>query len=398
MNETPAKPFQVPVYRAFWVCAFISNLGTWIQDVASSWVMTHLSSSPLVISLLSFCTSMPVLLLSIPAGYIADKGYRQKILLVAQCGMFFAAGTMAYLVWAGTITEATLLGLSLLMGVGFALTNPTFQSVLTDLVPNAMQAQAVLVYYMGINLTRVLGPALGGGFLSAWGPASAFLINSVSFLGLILFFWRWPVPEAYAPDRNIKFQQSDWSGLFSLHNLKLWSEMFFVTFFASSLWALYPLRGRIDLDLNSWQYGSLLGSLGLGACVSAFFSEKVLQPQNSKKSLAGAYIIYATGVFLLGASPFYWGLCVAMFLGGIGWLVLATLMNMSSRQINAKSQLKATMLGVFMAVFYAGMALGAVTWGLVARESGPSVALYIAAISLGLIGFAKGIRSFGGLH
>lgn len=389
MNEPVWSPLKHSVYRSFWICAFLSNLGTWIQDVAASWVMTHLNTSPLVISLLSFSSSLPVLFLSIPAGYIADLGHRRKILLFAQGLMFFSASLLGYLVWQGQISEVSLLALSVLMGVGFALTNPAFQSVLTDLVPTPMQAQAVLVYYMGINITRVVGPTLGGGLLSGFGPGSAFLVNSLSFLGLIIFFYRWPVKEDLVEKQKLKLSPEDWLPLFSLHNLKLWIEIFIVTFFASSLWALYPTRGRVELDLNSWQYGSLLGFLGLGACVSAFLSEKIMLPGKTHKSLAGSYIVYAIGVALLGIAPGYAVVCLAMFLAGAGWLVLATLMNMSSRQITGKSRLKATMLGVFLAVFYAGMALGAVTWGATARFSSSMAALLCAGIGLGIVGFSK---------
>ncbi|UXR63283.1 MFS transporter [Bdellovibrio bacteriovorus] len=394
MNDSVWSPLKISVYRSFWICAFLSNLGTWIQDVAASWVMTHLSVSPLIVSLLSFTGSLPVLFLSIPSGYVSDLGHRRKLLLFAQGLMFCAAGLLAYLVWQEKVTQVSLLGLSLVMGIGFALTNPAFQSVLTDLVPTPMQAQAVLVYYMGINITRVLGPTIGGGILSGFGPSAAFLVNSFSFLGLILFFWKWPVKEDLSSRKNIKIVENDWKPLLSLHNMKLWAEIFCVTFFASSLWALYPTRGRIELQLSSLQYGSLLGFLGLGACVSAVLSEKIMQPHRTNKSLAGSYVIYAVGVLLLGLAPGYLYVCAAMFFSGIGWLVLATLMNMSSRQITGASQLKATMLGVFLAVFYAGMALGAITWGAVAKVSSTSLALVVAATGLALIGFSKGLKEF----
>lgn len=392
MNESVWSPLKISIYRSFWICAFLSNLGTWIQDVAASWAMTHLSMSPLIVSLLSFTGSLPVLFLSIPSGYVSDLGHRRKVLLFAQGLMFSAAGLLAYLVWQEKVTEVSLLGLSLVMGIGFALTNPAFQSVLTDLVPTPMQAQAVLVYYMGINITRVLGPTLGGGILSGFGPSAAFLVNSFSFLGLILFFWKWPVKENLTEKKNIKIAESDWKPLLSLHNMKLWVEIFCVTFFASSLWALYPTRGRIEMQLSSLQYGSLLGFLGLGACISAILSEKIMQPHRTQKSLAGSYVIYAVGILLLGLAPGYLYVCAAMFFAGIGWLVLSTLMNMSSRQITGASQLKATMLGVFMAVFYAGMALGAITWGAVARIGSTSLALIVAATGLSLIGFYKGLK------
>lgn len=394
MNETVWSPLKYSVYRSFWICAFLSNLGTWVQDVAAGWVMTHLNTSPLVISLLAFSSSLPILFLSIPAGYIADLGHRRRILLFAQALMFCAAGLLAYLVWQEKVSELSLVVLSVAMGIGMALTNPAFQSVLTDLVPGHLQAQAVLVYYMGINITRVLGPTLGGGLLSGFGPASAFLVNSLSFLGLIIFFYRWPVHESVGEKKSVVLSEEHWLPIFSLHNLKLWVEIFFVTFFASSLWALYPTRGRVEMGLTSLEYGSLLGFFGLGACLSAVLSQKIMLPERTQKSLAGSYVVYAFGVLILGAAADYKLLCVAMFLAGTGWLVLATLMNMSSRQITGNSPLKATMLGVFLAVFYAGMSLGSVTWGAVARLSQTTVALTVAGSGLLLIGFAKGLKDF----
>lgn len=389
MKESVWSPLKIPVYRSFWICAFLSNLGTWIQDIAASWVMTHLNSSPLVISLLSFSASLPLLLLSIPAGYVADLGYRRQILLFAQGLMFCAASVLTYLVWRGQITEVSLILLSLCLGVGVALTNPAFQSVLTDLVPSPQQASAVMIYYMGINLTRVLGPTVGGGLLSGFGATSAFLLNSISFLGLIVFFWRWPVPAATEIATKKKISVTDWYPLVSGPNLRLWLEIFAVTFFASSLWALYPSRGRVELALSSWQYGSLMGFLGLGACFSAVFSAKVLRPERSNKSLAGSYLVYAVGILILAGASSYAFLCLAMFFAGSGWLVLATLMNVNSRQVTGASPLKATMLGVFMAVFYAGMALGSITWGAVATLSQASIALSLAGAGLISIGLVK---------
>lgn len=393
MKESVWAPLKNDIYRSFWICAFLSNLGTWIQDVAAGWMMTHLNTSPLVISLLSFATNLPIVFLSIPSGYIADLGHRRSVLLTAQVLMFVSATLLAYLVWQKQLSEFSLLILSLCMGIGFAMTNPAFQSVLTDLVPSHQQAQAVLVYYMGINITRVMGPTLGGGLLSVFGAESAFLFNALSFLGLILFFLRWPVPEKAESKEAVKVTPDDWIPLFSLHNLKLWFEIFIVTFFASSLWALYPMRGRVEMSLSSLQYGSLLGFFGLGACVSAVLSAKVMAPERTNQSLAGSYLVYAVGVFLLSLAPNYWLLCAAMFFAGTGWIVLATLMNMSSRQLTGKSHLKSTMLGVFMCVFYAGMTLGAVSWGALARFSSSSMALFIAATGLSIVGMAKGIKA-----
>lgn len=357
-----------------------------MQDVAASWLMTHLSTSPLVISLLSFSSSLPVVLFSIPAGFWADSGDRRKILLIAQALMLISAFTLGIQAARGELSEVMILILCFSMGIGVALNGPAYQTVLSELVPAKEQQSAILVYYMGLNITRVLGPALGGFVLGFAGASSAFFVNAISFLGLIIYYWRWPLPRqaSVADEQNAasyfeKITAQDWRVLFSVHNLKLWVEIFVVSFAASALWALYPVRGRLELHLESLQYGSLLGCLGFGAFLSALFSEKVMNPTRTWQSLSFAYLVFAAGQVLLALADVYWLACLAMVLAGIGWIILATLMNMSTRQLTADSHLKATMLGVFLSVFYLGMSLGSVTWGALARFNSSTQALLVSA-------------------
>jgi MFS family permease len=378
--------------------------------VAASWLMTHLSSSPLVISLLSFSSSLPVVLLSIPAGFWADSGDRRKILLIAQAVMLFSAITLGLQAAQGSLSEITILFLSFSMGIGVALNGPAYQTVLSELVPAQEHQAAILVYYMGLNITRILGPALGGFILGFAGASSAFFVNAISFFGLILYYWRWPIGEKtnkgsekldsffYQKVKLDSFYQKinahDWKVLFSIHNLKLWLEILVVSFGTSALWALYPVRGRLELHLESLQYGSLLGCLGFVAFLSALFSKHVMNPQRNWQSLSFAYLAFGCGELLLGFADNYVLACLAMVLGGMGWIILATLMNMSTRQLAVESHLKATMLGVFLSIFYLGMSLGSVTWGTLAKLTTSSHALLVSSGLLFLCSVWKYIDNF----
>lgn len=366
-----------------------------MQDVAASWLMTHLSSSPLVISLLSFSASLPVVFLSIPAGLWADQGHRRQILLLAQALMFCSATLLGVQAVSGNLSATTILILSFSMGVGVALNGPAYQMVLSELVPPQEQQSAVLLYYMGLNITRVLGPALGGFVLGMLGPSAAFFVNAVSFSGLILYYWRWPLPAAAGSSEASSSRRilvKDWLWIFSRSNWLFWGEIFVVSFAAAALWALYPVRGRLELHLESLQYGSLLGCLGLGAFLSAMFSKRVLNPARTWQSLSFAYLVFAGGeVVLAGADHYYWA-CLAMLLAGIGWIILATLMNMSTRQLATAPHLRATMLGGFLAVFYLGMSLGSVSWGGIAKHSGTTTALLSSAAILAVSAALKFIR------
>jgi MFS family permease len=399
MSKSIWAPFRYSNYRTFWWCALLSNLGTWIQDVASSWVMTHLSTSPLVISLLSFSSSLPIVLFSVPVGFWADHGDRRKILLLAQVLMMVSALLLGWQVSSHNITEVSMLILCFTMGIGVALNGPAYQTVLSQLVPHSEQQNAVMVYYMGLNLTRVVGPAMGGFILGFAGAESSFFLNAFSFLALVIYYWRWPLKTVSVPEKRPfkahyqKINAKDWAILFSLHNLKLWFEIFVVSFCASCLWALYPVRGRLELHLGSLQYGSLLGCLGLGAFLSAVFAEKLMNPRRTRESLSFAYLMFATGEVLLGFADGYPFACLAMVMAGVGWIILATLMNMSTRQLAAESHLKATMLGVFLAVFYFGMSAGSVSWGAIAGILSSSQALLISAAVLAAAGVCKFSRS-----
>ncbi|MBC7370857.1 MAG: MFS transporter [Bdellovibrionaceae bacterium] len=388
------SPFRYRSYTLFWICAFLSNLGTWIRDVAASWVMTHLTHSPLVISFLAFSSSLPIVLFSIPAGFWADHGNRRKILLLAQALMMISSAVLGVQAATGSVTETSMLLLSFMMGIGVALNGPAYQTVLSELVPAHEQQNAVLVYYIGLNMTRVIGPAIGGFVLGFAGAQNAFFLDAVFYSGLIVYYYRWPLKSAEVARPLQKLTKSDWLILFSRKNSALWVEIFFVSFAASCLWALYPVRGRIELHLESLQYGSLLGCLGLGAFLSALFANKLMNPSRTRESLSFAYLIFAAGEVTLAFADGYATACLAMTLAGVGWIVLATLMNMSTRGLAANSQLKATMLGVFLAVFYLGMSIGSITWGLVANQLSSSKALMVSSGLLLLIGLLK-YRNFG---
>ncbi|RYZ67015.1 MAG: MFS transporter, partial [Proteobacteria bacterium] len=321
--------------------------------------------------------------------YWADHGNRRKILLLAQALMMISAGVLGVQVWNNTVSEWSMLILSFTMGIGVALNGPAYQTVLSELVPAEEQQNAVLVYYIGLNMTRVVGPAIGGFVLGFAGVENAFFLNAICYSGLIYYYWRWPLKTAEVARPLQRVTTQEWNLLFARTNLKLWAEIFLVSFAASCLWALYPVRGRLELHLESLQYGSLLGCLGLGAFLSALFANRLMNPSRTRESLGFAYLVFAGGTATLAFADNYATAALAMTLAGIGWIVLATLMNMSTRQLAVHSQFKATMLGVFLAVFYSGMSLGSVTWGYVANLFSTSQALMISSGLLAITGIAK---------
>jgi len=179
-----------------WLAQFVSNIGTFMQGIGAVWVLLELRQSPAVVALVQTAVALPVLLLGVPAGALADLVDRRRLLLATQGLMLAAAAALAVLTWTGGVTPAALLGLTFALGVGTALNGPAWQAVQPELVPAAEFPQAVTLGGASMNLGRAIGPALAGVIIAATGPGLVFLLNALSFLAVIgaLAAWR-PKPE-----------------------------------------------------------------------------------------------------------------------------------------------------------------------------------------------------------
>src|SRR5438445_350319 len=189
--ESAWTPLSHPVFRALWIASLVSNIGTWMQNVSAAWAMTSLSPSPLMVALVQSATSLPVFLVGLPAGAVADIVDRRRLLLVTQCWMLVAAGLLAVLTFVGLMTATTLLALTFALGVGVAMNAPTWQAITSELVPPSELTRAVTLNALPVNIGRAVGPALGGVLVAASGPALVFALNAVSFVAVLVVVYRW---------------------------------------------------------------------------------------------------------------------------------------------------------------------------------------------------------------
>src|SRR6266487_5173654 len=185
------SPLQQAVFRSLWIAAVASNIGTWMQSVGAAWLMTSLTPSPLLVALMQTATSLPVFLVGLPAGTLADVVDRRKLLLVTQAWMLLAALVLGLITWVGLVSAWALLALTFLLGLGAALSGPAWQAIIPDLVEREEIAPAVALDAMGINVARAVGPALGGLVVAAAGSGAGFLLNAVSFLCVLVAIYRW---------------------------------------------------------------------------------------------------------------------------------------------------------------------------------------------------------------
>src|SRR5215213_1818024 len=268
------SPLRLPLFRALWLAAVASNVGTWMHNVGAEWLMTTLAPTPFLVALMQTAETAPTFLLALPAGALADIVDRRRLLIFSQAWMLCAAVALAASALAGLTSPTVLLLLTFALGLGAAMNAPAWQAIVPELVPREELASAVSLNGVAFNIARAVGPALGGLIVAAAGPWAVFLLNSFSFVGVILVLYRWrrESVESISPTERVVGAMR--AGLrYARHAPELRNVLVRTGAFAlcaSALWALMPLVARRELGLGPFQYGLLLGCLGAGAIAGAF--------------------------------------------------------------------------------------------------------------------------------
>jgi predicted MFS family arabinose efflux permease/quinol monooxygenase YgiN len=359
-----------------------------MQDVGESWLMTSLTPSPVLVALVETAGSLPVVLVALPAGALADVVDRRRLLLIMQGWMCLAAGAMGVLALLGHMTPGRLLLLTFLLGVGTAMSNPAWQAITPELVPPAELPAAIALSGVGINIARAIGPALGGLIVAASGPWAVFFLNATSFIAIMVVIYRWqPAP------RRSKLPPEDIIGAMrtgtrylrhspELQTVLVRSGSFVVC--ASALWALLAQQARRHLGLGSFGYGLLLGCIGFGAIVGAWLLPKIRERLSMNQLVAAGTVGFALATVALAYVHSFAVLAVALAAGGVAWIAVLSSLNISA-QIVTPSWVRARVMAIYLLVFMGGLAAGSAIWGFVAARVGVSAALLFAAVGL-LIG------------
>ena len=363
-----------------------------MQDTAGTWLMTVLTTSPLLIALMQTAASLPVLFLGLLAGATADIYERRRLLIFWQCWMLGSVAILAVLTFMGIVSPVTLLLLTFMLNIGSAMNNPAWQAIVPELVPREDIPSAVTLNAASNNIARAVGPALGGLMIAAFmradtGAGWVFALNSASFAGVIYILWRWkrtPIYKSALPAERIA--GSVRSGLRYLrYSPTLQAPLirsFIFTFFVSSVWALLALVAKRDMHRQgAMGYGILNGSLGVGAVIGATFLARIRRLIDADKLLAITSIYYVATMLIL-AFVHIPALAIVTLIGaGFAWTTTMSTLNVSV-QLSVPGWVYARALGTYLMTFQGGMALGSVTWGMIAQHSSTKVALICAAIGL----------------
>ncbi|MBV8999936.1 MAG: MFS transporter, partial [Solirubrobacterales bacterium] len=388
-GSSPLAPFRSADFARLASAQFVSNVGGWMQTVGAQELMLTLTTSATLVALIQTAAGLPVVLLAVPAGAIGDLVDRRRLLIASQSFMLSAAVVLAALAFAGLVTPVVLLGLIFAVGAGQTLTSPTWQTLQPELVAPEDRTQAIALGAVNQNLSRAIGPALGGALYAATSAAALFVVNAFSFVPVIGAVARWrgrARPESVAAPEHvgdaIRAGARYVASSPALRVVLLRAGLFMV--FANSIWALLPLVAHSRLHLGSGGYGLLLGGVGVGAVFGAAALPRVRARASSAVRMLVSTIVFAAVTLSLAYVRVSALAALALVLGGVAWIVVLSTLN-SQYQATLPSWAKARGMSYYLVIFQGGGALGSAAFGIVAQRLGLTDALLAAAVGLALV-------------
>ena len=386
-------PFQHRVFAVFWWAALVSSFGSLIQTVGASWLMATIAPSPHTVALVQTAGTLPFFFLSLVAGAFADTHDRRSVMLASQALMLIASAVLVGMAFAGRVTPGSLLGLTFLIGCGAAAFAPAWQASIGEMVPRALVPSAIMANAFGFNLARSVGPAIGGLVVAALGAAAAFLINALSYLGMLtaIFMWRPQGAPSALPREPLGSAIA--AGLryawLSPHLLAILFRCLLFTVPLGAVPALMPVVARDLLGGGAPTYGLLLGGFGVGAMCGALSSAALRARFTSDALLRGLCAVAGLAMAVIATAPWAPVTLVAHVVAGFTWTLGLATFNIAV-QMSSPRWVMARMLAMYQTFAFAGMAAGAWMAGLLGESIGLRTTLAAAgAVALATVPFAR---------
>lgn len=382
-------PLRQTVFAVLWSATVLGNTGSFMRDVASSWLVTDLSAAPAAVAMIQAAGTLPIFLLAIPAGVLSDIVDRRKLLIGVQVLLACVSITLMGLSYFHMLTVEALVALTFLGGVGAALVAPAWQAIVPELVPRHDLKSAIALNSLGINIARSIGPAAGGLILASFGAAMTYGADVASYLFVIAALLWWKRPKEDPGELSEHFAGAFRAGLRyarasrELHVVLLRAAIFFA--FASSVWALLPLVARNLLGGTAGFYGVLLGAVGAGAIGGAILLPKLRARLSSDALLLVSVAGTASVMLLLSLAPPQWLAVVILLVLGAAWITALTTLNGVAQSI-LPNWVRGRALAIYLTVFNGAMAAGSLGWGFVAEAIGVPQTLVVSAIALVVAG------------
>ena len=384
-TDSAFAPLRHATFAVLWAATVLGNVGTFMRDVASAWLVTDMTGSPAAVAMVQVAAALPVFLLAIPAGVLADVVDRRSLLIATQAMLAAVSATLMGLALAGQLTVSLLVGLTFLGGVGAALTGPAWQSIVPDLVPKGQLRSAVALNSLGFNIARAIGPALGGVLLTAFGAVATYGADVASYLVVIgaLLWWR-RAAAAHDPLREhlggafragLRFARAS----AELRDVLKRAALFFIC--ANAIWALLPLVARQLLGGGAGFYGLLLGAVGAGAIAGATILPRLRARAGADGIMVIAGLVAAGVSVALALAPPREAAVGLLFVLGAAWIGALTTLNGTIQAI-LPNWVRGRGLAIYLTVFNGASAAGSLAWGLAAESLGIPATLVAAAAAL----------------
>ena len=380
---SPFRPFRHRIFRWVWITSTISNFGGLIEGVGAAWMMVMLAAPASMVALVQASRTLPVMLLSLAAGAIADQYDRRRVLIGAQIFLFLVSAGLMLSTFLDVITPWLLLTFTFLIGCGNAFNRPAWQSSVGEMVPREDLAGAVALNSMGFNVARSVGPAFGGVIVAAAGAAAAFAFNVVSYLGLfgVLLRWKPDLPKQTLPrERLIHAMGSDLRYVaMSPHILVVLVRSALFGLGSIVVQALLPLVARDLVGGGSLTYGVLLGAFGVGAVGGALGGSVARRRFSTETIVRLSSIAFAAATAIVGLSAFLPLTLLALAFAGGTWVIALSSFNVVV-QMASPRWVAGRALALYQMATFGGMSLGSWLWGVLAEDHGIARALLLAAI------------------
>ena len=379
------SPLRLPLFRALWLGSVVSNIGTTMNDTAAVWTMTTLSASPTMVSLMQTMSSLPLFLLALPAGALADLVDRRRLILAAQTGALLTAVGMAALAWFGQLNAALLLLATFQLGVASAFTMPAWQALIPEIVGKEQLSPAIALNGVGYNIARALGPIAGGILVAALGPAPVFALNAVSFVAVIVVM---STGTCHAAPRSAQREQMLGAMAAAIRYTRhapamqavLWRGGVHI-FAAVAPVVLLPIIVR-SRGWGAFDFGLLMGCYGAGAIAMALFALPKLRARFTfDRVLGGASLVSAVATAIVALVPGRLAMGLVLALAGAAWMSGMNTFSVAS-QSAFPNWVRARSSAIYLVVMQGAFAIGALVWGRLTSHFGAPLALAVAAAGL----------------
>jgi MFS family permease len=388
-QPTALSPMRYGIFRAVWLASTLANLGALIQSVGASWLMISIAESADMVALVQASVALPVMLLALAAGALADNRDRRLVMLGTQLFMLAVSVALAVCAWAGVIGPWLLLTFTFLIGCGSAFNAPAWQASVGDMVPRSELPSAVTLNSMGFNIARSVGPAIGGAIVAAAGAAAAFVVNAASYVALIVVLARWRPVRApqLLPRESLGVAMAAGIRYVSMspaiRNVLVRSALFGAG--ASGVMALMPLVARDLLGGGPLVYGLMLGAFGAGAVAGAVGAASLRRQFPTETIVRAACIAFAVAAVVAGVSTSLHVTMAGLLLAGAGWVLALATFNVTV-QLSTPRWVVGRALSLYQMAAFGGIAGGSWLWGVVAERE--SILVALAACGIVLVGCA----------